>query len=297
MGARDTTLKRRRLLTLREQLDESVEALRRQRIDGADTGVILGTGLGFGVNEALTDRIELPYRTIPHLPQSNLEGHAGRLTWGLCGAQRVIVFEGRVHCYEGYSAAEVAYATRLLARLGAKRAIITNIAGGLDPEFHEGDLILITDHINLMGINPLVGPNDDTLGPRFPDMSEPYDRSLLSVARTVAEREQIPLREGIYVGVLGPHLETRAEYRYLRMIGADAVGMSTLPEVIAAVHAGLQVLGISLISDRCVPETLQPVDIQKLLQIAREAEPVLSRLLSGVLRHPAFATTSTVKAI
>lgn len=199
-------------------------------------------------------------------------------------------------CYEGYSAAEVAYATRLLARLGAKRVIITNIAGGLNPAFNAGDLMLITDHINLMGVNPLVGPNDDTIGPRFQDMSEPYSRSLLTAARAVAEQEQILLREGVYVGVLGPHLETRAEYRYLRMIGADAVGMSTLPEVIAAVHAGLQVLGISLISDRCVPETLQPVDIQKLLQIAREAEPVVSRLVSGVLRHPAFAGTCAVEA-
>ncbi|MBI3011176.1 MAG: purine-nucleoside phosphorylase [Candidatus Omnitrophica bacterium] len=292
MGAREATLKRRRPLTLREQLDESVEALRRQRIDGADTGIILGTGLGFGVNEALTDRIELPYRSIPHLPHSNLEGHVGRLTWGRCAIQRVVVLEGRVHCYEGYSAAEVAYATRLLARLGARRVIVTNIAGGLDPEFHEGDLMLITDHINLMGVNPLVGSNDDTLGPRFPDMSEPYSRSLLAAARAVAEQEQIPLREGVYVGVLGPNLETRAEYRFLRMIGADAVGMSTIPEVIAAVHAGMQVVAVSLITDRCIPETLKPVDVPKILQIARDVEPILSRLLQQLLRHRALASAS-----
>jgi len=274
---------------LQVRLKASVEALRAQGLAGGDTGIVLGTGLGFGVNDVLADRREIPYSAVPHLPYSNLEGHAGRLCWGRVGAQQVLVFEGRVHCYEGYSPAEVAYAVRLMAAVGVRRVIITNVAGGLNPDYSEGALMLISDHINLMGVNPLVGPNEEWLGPRFPDMSEPYNLALRAAAREAAQEAAVPLQEGVYVGVFGPSLETRAEYRFLRMIGADAVGMSTIPEVIAAVHAGLQVLGISLISDRCVPETLKPVDIAAILRVARDADPVLSLLLQGLLRQPAFA--------
>ncbi len=278
---------------LQAQLEESVAALRIHGLTSGDTGIVLGTGLGDGVTEVLADRGEVSYDTIPHLPYVTVEGHAGRLSWGCIDSQQVLVFEGRVHCYEGYSPAEVAYAVRLMAMLGVKRMILTNIAGGLNPDYREGDLMLISDHINLMGVSPLVGANEDWLGPRFPDMSEPYRLALRTAARAAANEAAVPLREGVYVGVLGPNLETRAEYRFLRMIGADAVGMSTLPEVIAAVHAGMQVLALSLITDRCIPETLKPVDVPKILQIAREADPILSRLLHRLLRQPSFAKGSS----
>ena len=195
------------------------------------------------------------------------------------------IFHGRVHCYEGYSAGDVAYGVRLLQRLGGTTLLVTNIAGGLNPDFQRGELMLIGDQINLMGMSPLIGPNDDALGPRFPDMSEPCDPALRELARAAAAEAEVTLREGVYVGLLGPSLETRAEYRFLRMIGADAVGMSTIPEVLAAVHAGLRVLGVSLISDLCIPETLEPVDLQELLRVARAAEPDLTRLLGGLLRR------------
>lgn len=278
---------------LQTQLEESVTALHAHGLTGGDTGIVLGTGLGGGISDVLADRGEVSYGAIPHLPHVAVEGHAGRLSWDRIGSQQVLVFEGRVHCYEGYSPAEVAYTVRLMAALGVKRAILTNIAGGLNPDYREGDLMLISDHINLMGVNPLVGANEDWLGPRFPDMSEPYGLALRAAARAAANEATVPLREGVYVGVLGPNLETRAEYRFLRMIGADAVGMSTIPEVIAAVHAGLQVLALSLITDRCIPETLKPIDVPKILQIAREADPVLSRLLHRLLLQPSFAKGSS----
>lgn len=276
-------------MTVKRQLEESVAALHAHGLTGGDIGIVLGTGLGGGISDVLADRGEISYGMIPHLPHVAVEGHAGRLRWGRLGSQQVLVFEGRVHCYEGYSPEEVAYAVRLMAMLGVQRVILTNIAGGLNPDYHEGDLMLISDHINLMGVNPLIGANEDWLGPRFPDMSEPYSLALRATAMTAAREAAIPLQEGVYVGVLGPSLETRAEYRFLRMIGADAVGMSTIPEVIAAVHAGMQVLALCLITDRCIPERLQPIDVPKILQIARDAEPILSRLLQGLLRQPAFA--------
>ena len=278
---------------LQTRLEESAGILRAHGLTSGDTGIVLGTGLGGSVTDVLADRGEISYGTIPHLPHVAVEGHAGRLRWGRLGSQQVLVFEGRVHCYEGYSPAEVAYAVRLMATLGVKRVILTNIAGGLNPDYHEGDLMLISDHINLMGVNPLVGTNEDWLGPQFPDMSESYSLALCAAARAAANEVAVPLREGVYVGVLGPNLETRAEYRFLRMIGADAIGMSTIPEVIAAVHAGMQVLALSLITDRCIPETLKPVDVPKILQIAREADPVLSRLLHRLLLQPLLANGSS----
>ena len=282
---------------LRGQLEESAAVLRRRGLARADIGVILGTGLGFGIRTLLKRPQRIAYGDIPHLPHPGVAGHAGELVWGRCGTKRVAIFHGRVHGYEGYSASEIAYGVRLLKRLGGTTLIVTNIAGGLNPDFRRGELMLIRDQINLMGSSPLVGPNDDSLGPRFPDMSEPYDPALRELARAAAAEAGLTLREGVYVGLLGPSLETRAEYRFLRMIGADAVGMSTIPEVLAAVHAGLRVAGVSLISDLCIPETLEPVNLQALLRVARAAEPALTRLLGGLLRRLGGAATGASRSV
>jgi purine-nucleoside phosphorylase len=193
--------------------------------------------------------------------------------------------QGRVHLYEGYSPQEIAFPVRVLARLGARTLVVSNACGGMHPLWSPGDLMLIADHINLLGANPLVGPNDDRLGPRFPDMSEPYDAELRSLARAVALALGVPLREGVYVAVTGPNLETRAEYRMLRALGADVVGMSTVPEVITAAHMGLRVLGLSIITDQCLPDALAPASLEQILAVAREAEPRLTALVRGVIER------------
>jgi purine-nucleoside phosphorylase len=204
---------------------------------------------------------------------------------GKIAGREVIAMEGRFHYYEGYSMQEVTYPVRVMKALGAQTLIVSNAAGGMNPEYESGDLMIISDHINLMGDNPLRGPNDDSLGPRFPDMIEPYSTELVKLAEATARRLKIKTRKGVYVGVSGPNLETRAEYRFLRNIGADAVGMSTVPEVIVGVHMGMKVLGISCITDECVPETLKPLDIEKVLAVAEKSEPVLAELVIEVVKE------------
>lgn len=264
--------------TLRRRVDETVAALRRRGIRAPSVGIILGTGLG-GLAGAVKRPVTVPYGEIPHFPVSTAPGHKGALLVGTIGGQSVAVLEGRFHYYEGYTLNEVTYPVRVLRALGAETLILSNAAGGLNLRFKRGDLMLIEDHINLMGVNPLIGPNDETLGVRFPDMCRPYDARLLALARRVARRERLPVREGVYVGVTGPCLETRAEYRFLRAAGADAVGMSTVPEVIVAVHAGLRVLAVSVITDTCNPDHLEPVDIAAIIKVANAAEPRLTRLV------------------
>ncbi|MBI2871310.1 MAG: purine-nucleoside phosphorylase [Candidatus Omnitrophica bacterium] len=241
-------------------------------------GIILGTGLG-----ALAERIEkstaIPYQDIPHFPVSTVESHRGQLVFGLLAGRPVAAMEGRFHFYEGYSLAQVTFPVRILKALGARELIVSNACGALNLSFRKGDLMVIDDHINLMGVNPLIGPNDESLGPRFPDMSEPYDRELQKVCLKAALEEDICVHRGVYLGVTGPNLETRAEYRMLRGLGADVVGMSTVPEVIVAVHAGLRVLGISCITDLCDPDHLRPVDIAEIIRVAQEVEPKLTRLI------------------
>lgn len=270
---------------LKSNIEDSVNALMQQGLTGADVGVIFGTGLAEGFKDTLSDVKEISFAKISHVPSLKQEGHPGIFSWGKLNNTCIVSLHGRLHCYEGYSAAEVAHPVRMLQKLGVKILIITNIAGGLNPGFREGDLMTITDHINLMGISPLVGSNDASLGPQFPDMSRPYTKAFAEKIESIGFQEGISMREGVYAGVLGPQLETRAEYRFLRSIGADAVGMSTIPEVIAAVHAGMDILGLSLITDLCVPETLKPVDIPKILRIAKEAEPRLIKLISKFLEH------------
>lgn len=249
-----------------------------------EVAIILGTGLGALADE-LTVETRIPYAEIPGFPLSTVESHTGRLLVGTLAGRRVMAMQGRFHRYEGYTLAQVAFPVRVLGQLGARTLIVSNACGGMHPLWHPGDLMLIADHINLLGDNPLVGPNDERLGPRFPDMSEPYDAGLRALARAVALERGITLREGVYVAVMGPNLETRAEYRMLRALGADVVGMSTVPEVIAAVHLGVRVLGVSIITDQCLPDALTPASLEQIIAVARGAEPRLSALVRGVLER------------
>ncbi len=267
---------------LKDKLTHTVEFIKSRLKFKVEVAIILGTGLGALTGEIKQSR-KLAYSDIPHFPVSTVHGHKGELVLGEIGGKNVAVMQGRFHYYEGYTMNEVTYPVRVMAALGASTLIVSNAAGGMNAKFLAGDLMLITDHINLMGVNPLIGPNDESLGPRFPDMCCVYDKSLVELAERIALEENVRVHKGVYVAVSGPNLETPAEYRFLRLIGADCVGMSTVPEVIVAVHSGLRVLGVSCITDRCVPEELKPVDIEEILKVAREAEPKLTKLIGRVI--------------
>ncbi len=247
-------------------------------------GIILGTGLG-GLAEQIDVESSIPYEEIPGFPLSTVETHAGRLLLGRLGKCPVVAMQGRFHRYEGYGLAEVTFPVRVLHALGARTLVVSNACGGMNPLWAPGDLVLLSDHINLLGDNPLVGSNDDRLGPRFPDMSAPYDPALRALARAAALELGIVLREGVYVAVPGPSLETRAEYRMLRAMGADVVGMSTVPEVIVANHAGMRALGISIITDQCLPDALEPADISRIIATAGRSEPSLTRLIRALVER------------
>lgn len=262
----------------------ALETVRATTDSAPDVAVILGTGLG-GLVEEIEVSAEIAYGDIPGFPLSTVESHAGRLLFGLLGGKKVVAMQGRFHRYEGYSMQQIVFPVRVMHALGARTLIVSNACGGMNPLWNPGELMLLADHINLLGDSPLIGPNDDSLGPRFPDMSQPYDEELRAVARTVASELRIVLREGVYVAVTGPNLETRAEYRFLRGIGADVVGMSTVPEVIAAVHMSMRVLGVSIITDACLPDALQAVDVAHIIATAAAAEPDLTRLVSAVLER------------
>jgi purine-nucleoside phosphorylase len=230
---------------------------------------------------------EVPYAEIPGFPLSTVETHAGRLLLGRLGGRPVVAMQGRFHRYEGYDLEQVTFPVRVLHALGARTLIVSNACGGMNPLWGPGDLVLLSDHINLLGDNPLVGPNDERLGPRFPDMSAPYDPELRALARKTALELGIMLREGVYVAVAGPNLETRAEYRMLRAMGADVVGMSTVPEVIVAGHQGMRTIGISIITDQCLPDALEPADIGRIIATAGRAEPHLTRLITTLVERVA----------
>jgi purine-nucleoside phosphorylase len=249
-----------------------------------EIAIVLGTGLG-GLAKRIENPCVIPYTDIPGFPAATVESHAGRLLCGtLCG-RSVVAMQGRFHRYEGYSLQQVTFPVRVLRTLGAGTLVVSNACGGMHPLWQAGDLMLIADHINLLGDNPLIGPNDERFGPRFPDMSAPYDTALRSLARDVARDQRLTLREGVYVAVTGPCLETPAEYRFLRGIGADVVGMSTVPEVIVAVHMGMRVLGVSIVTDMCLPDALEPADLTTIIGVATRAEPNLTALLTGVLER------------
>ncbi len=266
----------------RARLAAAVAAVRARWDAVPEAAVILGTGLG-GLAERMAVDVAIPYDAIPGMPLSTVESHAGRLLCGTLAGRRVVAMQGRFHRYEGYALADVTFPVRLLRALGAPTLVVSNACGGMHPLWAPGDLMLIADHINLIGDNPLVGPNDDAMGPRFPDMSEPYDAALRTIAREVALARGATLREGVYVAVAGPNLETRAEYRMLRALGGDVVGMSTVPEVIVARHAGMRVLGLSIITDQCLPDALEPATVEQIIAVARRAEPALADVVCGVL--------------
>jgi purine-nucleoside phosphorylase len=269
---------------LYERVETAAAEVRRAAPVKPEVGIILGTGLG-GLAEEMTVEATVPYERIPGFPLSTVESHAGRLLLGKLSSRPVVAMQGRFHRYEGYPLSDVAFPVRVMRALGARVLIVSNACGGMHPLWNPGDLVLLSDHINLLGDNPLVGANDERLGPRFPDMSSPYDPELRALARGVALEQGIVLREGVYVAVPGPSLETRAEYRMLRAIGADVVGMSTVPEVIVGNHAGLRIVGISIITDQCLPDALEPVDIDRIIATARRAEPSLTRLVCGMMER------------
>ncbi|MBP7430485.1 MAG: purine-nucleoside phosphorylase [Candidatus Hydrogenedentes bacterium] len=269
---------------LRQQIDEAVKSIHAECALQPRVGIILGTGLN-----RLADRIEmearLRYDRIPHFAVSTVESHDGELLLGRLGGKPVVAMSGRFHRYEGYSLNRVTFPVRVMRALGARTLVAFNAAGGLNPQFRAGDLMVIEDHINLMGDNPLIGPNDDALGPRFPDMSEPYSRALVNLAETVALEKGIKLQKGVYLACPGPSLETRAEYRMMRGMGADVVGMSTVPEVIVAVHGGMDVLAFSVITDECFPDALEAVQIEKIIATAAGAEPKLTELVGACIER------------
>ena len=249
-----------------------------------EVGVILGTGLGDFAGMLETDAV-VHYREIPHFPVSTVESHAGELHLGRLAGRPAAIMKGRVHFYEGYEMRQVGFPVRVLKALGCHTLVITNAVGAMNPNMSPGSIVVTTDHINLMGDNPLIGENDDTLGPRFPDMSEPYTRSLVALAERVALEQQLALQRAVFVGVAGPNLETAAEYRFLRWIGADVVGMSLVPETIVAVHGGQRVLALNVVTDACLPDQLRPVEIPEILAIAGRTAPALIRLVTEVIRR------------
>ena len=269
---------------LREVVAAGAKAIRERARISPRFGIVLGTGLG-GLSREIEVHARIPYGSIPFFPEPRVASHAGAIVLGMLGGQPVAALEGRYHYYEGYSLAEITLPIRVLRALGVEVLVLSNAAGGLNPNFRIGDIMIISDHLNLMGVNPLVGPNDEALGPRFPDMCEPYDQKLIERALEVARRENFACHKGVFVAVPGPNLETRAEYRFLRMIGADVVGMSTVPEVIVAIHGGMRVLGISIITDQCLPDALEPASVEKIIAVASRAEPNLTTLVCGVLER------------
>jgi purine-nucleoside phosphorylase len=266
-----------------DKITEAVEFIAGHWKHVPRVGIILGSGLG-GVAAAITDAVRIPYESIPHFARSAAPGHAGQLVCGLLEGVPVVVLEGRMHAYEGYPLAQITFPVRVIKRLGADLLVVTNACGGLNPQYRSGDIMVIDDHINLLGDNPLIGINDDRLGPRFPDMSAPYTLELVDAALAVARRDNFVAHRGVYVAVTGPNLETRAEYRFLRGIGADVVGMSTVPEVIVAVHSSMRVLGISVITDMCLADALEVATVESILATARAAEPKLRALILGAVR-------------
>ena len=267
-----------------EKITESNKTIREYSDIVPDIAIILGTGLGALADE-IENRVVIPYEKIRYFPISTVHGHSGNLVMGKLEGKPVIAMQGRFHFYEGYNMAEIAFPVRVMKRLGAKTIIISNAAGGMNRNFQRGDLMLISDHINLMGVNPLIGPNEEKLGPRFPDMSQAYDQKLISLAETIALEDGIKLHKGIYVGLTGPMLETPAEYRMLIKMGADAVGMSTVPEVIVANHMGMRVLGISCITDLAIEGVVERVHFQEILDAATRSEPIMTHLVKKVIKN------------
>ncbi|OGU38974.1 MAG: purine-nucleoside phosphorylase [Ignavibacteria bacterium GWB2_35_12] len=263
---------------LKQLIDESVNFLRSKTRTEPGIGIILGTGLG-GLAKEIETEIVIPYEEIPNFPLTTVEFHSGKLIFGELSGRQVVAMQGRFHFYEGYNMTQITFPVRVMKFLGIKSLIISNACGTVNPNMRKGEIMLIEDHINLLGTNPLIGTNDTSIGLRFPDMSEPYSKRLISLVESIAKENNIIIHKGIYAAMTGPMLETRAEYRMLQVIGADVAGMSTVPETIAARHMGVEVLGLSIISDECYPETLTPINIQDIIDTAAKTEQTLTFLL------------------
>ena len=268
----------------KQQLEESTAFLKNKGIQTPDFGIILGTGLGDLVQEMEVE-IEIPYADIPHFPSSTMEFHQARLLYGMLSGRKVVVFEGRFHAYEGLSYFEITYPIRLMHALGVKKVIISNAAGAINLDYKKGEVMLIEDHINLQSGSPLAEKGSESLGPRFVDMSSPYSPSLCLRIKEIAKEKAISLHSGVYVAVTGPQLETKAEYRYLRLIGADAVGMSTVPEVIVANQLEMECVAFSVLTDECDPDNLKPIDIEDIMASAKKAEQSLIVLVKTLLSN------------
>ncbi len=269
--------------TLLEKINETLQVIRKNTNKNYEVGIILGTGLG-GLVKDIEIEHEIDYADLPHFPLSTVESHHGKLIFGKIGGKDVVAMQGRFHFYEGYTMQQITYPVRVMKFLGVKTLLVSNACGGMNPVYTRGDLMLMADHINLLGDNPLIGKNEDGLGPRFPDMSEPYDFELIKLAEQVALENKIKVQKGVYVAVPGPNLETKAEYRFLRSIGADVVGMSTIPENIVANHMGMRVLGISIITDECFPDSLKPAKVEEIIATAMGAEPKMTLIMKEVIK-------------
>ena len=267
---------------LKDRIDTVVDFIKSKTSLQPEIAIILGTGLGGLVKEIDIETV-IPYEEIPDFPVSTIEFHKGKLILGKLGGKTVLAMQERFHFYEGYDLKQITFPVRVMKFLGASILLVSNACGGMNPLFRPGDIMIMSDHINLLGGNPLVGPNDDSIGPRFPDMSEAYSKELIELAENVAMEQNIKVQKGVYVAWSGPCLETPAEYRFLRLIGADVVGMSTVPEVIVAVHMGMKVLGLSVVTDQCFPDCLEPVNIQKIIKTAEQAEPKLTSIMKKVV--------------
>lgn len=269
---------------LNPKIEETLAVIRQHTNEDYPIGIILGTGLGGLVKEIQVTH-QIDYGDLPHFPISTVESHHGKLIFGQVAGKKIIAMQGRFHYYEGYTMQQITYPVRVMKFLGVKTLLVSNACGGMNQQYRKGDIMLMVDHINLLGDNPLIGPNEDELGPRFPDMSEPYSLVLINIAEKVASENNIKVQKGIYVAVPGPNLETKAEYKFLREIGADVVGMSTIPENIIANHMGMKVLGISIITDECFPETLKPVNVEEIIATAMAAEPKMTLIMKEVIKR------------
>jgi len=270
--------------SLKQKIEETLSVIRNHTEENYPIGIILGTGLG-GLVKEINVNHQIEYGDLPHFPLSTVESHHGKLIFGTSSGKNIVAMQGRFHFYEGYAMQQITYPVRVMKYLGVKTLLVSNACGGMNPQYRKGDIMLMVDHINLLGDNPLIGKNEDELGPRFPDMSEPYSLELIGIAEKVAEENKIIVQKGVYVAVPGPNLETKAEYKFLREIGADVVGMSTIPENIVANHMGMKVLGISIVTDECFPETLKPVNVEEIIATAVTAEPKMTLIMKEVIKR------------
>jgi len=269
---------------LRIHIADSLEFIRTKTAAKPKIGIILGTGLG-GLVKEIKKEVVIDYADIPNFPISTVESHHGKLIFGTLAGKKIVAMQGRFHLYEGYNLKQITFPVRVMKYLGVNSILVSNAAGALNPLFKKGDVMLISDHINLLGDNPLIGPNDDEIGPRFPDMSEAYSKELIALAEQASLDLKIRVQKGVYVAMQGPSLETKAEYRFLRAIGADAVGMSTVPEDIVAVHMGMKVLGFSILTDECFPDALKPALLEEILKVATKAEPKMTAIMKEVVKR------------